>query len=138
MADIHFPTPSIEGPLIPVYSPKPDVYHSRSTERLTQGETYERWKPNDFTIIKDDRGVYHLIGITHPCPDDFIDAYHYNPETLHQSSWQLFHATASAERFSDLLYADSFEQQARSVSMDAAGRTVPGRADGARCPNFCG
>lgn len=99
--------PYIASDYINVYKPKKDVYLGEDTASFRKGAVYDEWITNDFTVIKHD-GEWHMIGITHPKPDEFKDAFTYDSATIHEAEWQLFHAVARSESFGDLLKEDIF------------------------------
>ena len=99
--------PRITSGYVNVYKPKKDIYLGENTQSFKKGESYEHWLPNDFTVAKHG-GEWHIIGITHPKPDGFADAFSYDAGTIHEAEWQLFHAVAQAESLKDVLKEDIF------------------------------
>lgn len=83
--------PQINGPYVRVYKPGKDVFPGPDSEHFKTGVSYADWVPNDHTIVKGPDGCWHLIGITHPKPDDFNPP-SYNPATVHEAEWLFFHA----------------------------------------------
>ncbi len=102
------PRPVRVGEYIPVYQPQPDVYQGEPTQSFTPGQTYQRWIPNDFSILRDGN-TWHMVGITHPQPTGFTDDFHYEGN-VHEAEFQLFHCTAEAENFGVLLRPGSFRE----------------------------
>ena len=104
--------PYIAGDYVNVYAPEPDVFQGPDSCHFGAGQRYERWVPNDFTVLWD--GAYwHLIGITHPCPDWFADSESRPPEggaDVHEAEWQLFHAISQGRTLRDSLIPGGFVQ----------------------------
>ena len=75
-----------------VYRPGADIYRGIDTPSFRNGEKYENWIANDFTMIKDADNCWHAYGITHPKPPAFIDDFHFSGE-IHEAEYQLFHCT---------------------------------------------
>ena len=93
---------------IHVYDPQPDVFDGPDTNRFRAGERYDKWVPNDFSIIYD--GVcWHLFGITHPCPPEFIDS-DSRFDDVHEGEWQLFHAISTGSTLKESLKPGGFRQ----------------------------
>lgn len=86
------------GNYVTVYQPKQDIYQGVDTPHYQHGKSYKDWVVNDFTIVQTEKEL-HLIGITHPKPADYIDGYHYNPETLHEAEYQFYHAVCALPDF---------------------------------------
>ena len=113
--------PFIIGDYTRVYKPSGDVYIGYDSLCFKAGTRYESWIPNDFTAVQTSDGRWHMIGITHPSPPDFIDGTHYNPATVHDAEWQLFHAVSGdllSEPFADevkLLCAHQREGERRDI-----------------------
>lgn len=84
--------PVIDGEYRNIFAPEPAVYRGPNTQNFRNGEKYEQWILNDFTVIRDDNGMLHGIGITHPKPPEFVDAFTPCPN-MHEAENQLFHAT---------------------------------------------
>ncbi len=101
------PIPYRASEYVRVYAPQPDVYTGVQTAHFTPGERFESWICNDFSILHDGDD-WHMVGITHPCPPGFADAFRCNPESLHEAEYQLFHCRAHAGRFEELLRESSF------------------------------
>ena len=100
------PRPVKDGEYIRIYTPQSDVYKGPDTESFKGGTRYDTWLTNDFSVMKDEN-MWHIVGITHPKPCGFIDAFNYSGD-IHEAEYQLFHACAKAESFKELLKADSF------------------------------
>lgn len=102
------PIPYVYGEWKHIYIPKPDVYNGPDTQNYVHGQRYDEWITNDFSILCDGDD-FHIIGITHPRPHDFTDDCHFEPNTVHEAEYQLFHAKATAKNFGDLMLDNSFE-----------------------------
>lgn len=103
----NYSVPKISGEYFNVYKPKEDTYKGEDTASYKNGELYKDWTVNDFSVVHKDNN-WHLIGITHPKPKDFIDDFKNNPYTLHEAEWQLFHCEAEGKNFKDVLHNNSF------------------------------
>ncbi len=101
------PRPVRIGEYVPVYQPQPDVYRGESTPSFRTGQIFNTWITNDFSILQDGN-TWHIVGITHPKPKGFTDDFHYEDD-VHEAEFQLFHCTATAERFGELMYPSSFQ-----------------------------
>jgi hypothetical protein len=72
--DAKPPVPKIAGPFINIYLPQPDVFILPTVTTTAkdgsitykQGETYQDWRSNDHTFIRDNEGRWHCFGITKP------------------------------------------------------------------------
>lgn len=51
-----------------------------------------------------------MVGITHPKLPHFVNAFNYGDTDIHEAEYQLFHAFASAEHFSELIKRNSFTE----------------------------
>jgi len=87
--------PTITSKYIPVYSPSADIFPGPDSAFFKAGASYENWIPNDFTVVRAADKRWHMIGITHPAPADFISHSDYNPASIHDGEWQLFHAVSA-------------------------------------------
>lgn len=110
MNDKAIPRPVRRGPYVPVFRPEGDVYEGVDTPSFLKGTFYPRWIVNDFSAVRY-RGAWHLIGITHPEPPGMTDEFVYDPATVHEAEYQLFHASARGERFAELMRAGSFTEE---------------------------
>lgn len=56
---------------------------------------------------------WHLIGITHPCPEWFREPESIPPASawVHEAEWQLFHAVSTGETLVDSLKPGNFRQE---------------------------
>ena len=97
----RIPFPRLKGEFITVYRPKGDVYRGLPSFFFTPGSYYESWTVNDFSILNDG-GHWHLTGITHPTPPDFVDDFHPG-QSWHDAEHMQFHATARGKTFADLM-----------------------------------
>lgn len=111
-----YPVPKITGPYVPVYTPSADVYNGVDTESFTRRRTYDEWIPNDFSVLYSG-GEWHLVGITHPRPKGFVDAFNYE-SNVHEAEYQLFHAAAKGRLFGDVFFPGSFEDRKKILYPD--------------------
>lgn len=102
----HIPAPRRVSEFKRIYTPSRSVYDGVDTAHFRHGETYD-WVANDFSVLRDG-DEWHIVGITHPYPPFFESAFDFDPETVHEAEYQLFHATAPAKSFSELMRKDSF------------------------------
>lgn len=109
MSNSGFPCPAKNGEYVRIYSPGADVYSGPDTESFKSGEMYEKWIVNDFSVMRSG-DEWHIVGITHPCPEGFKDSFNYSGD-VHEAEYQLFHAAAKAESFSQLFTRDSFSDE---------------------------
>ncbi len=89
----HVLIPVIDGSYRRVYVPASDLYLGIPTDSFTPGKRYDDWIINDFSLIRTKTGVWHAIGITHPRPPYFRDAFDFDLNSVHEAENQLFHAT---------------------------------------------
>jgi len=89
----RYATPRINGPYVRVYIPGEDIFPGPDSEHFQASRSYKEWVPNDFAILKGPDDRWHAIGITHPKPPGF-DPPAYNPRTVHEAEWLLFHAVS--------------------------------------------
>lgn len=101
------PFPILNGEYTTVYRPKGDTYRGENSVYFTNNTYYEDWTVNDFSILNDN-GQWHLVGITHPTPPDFVDEYN-SVKCLHDAENMLFHATAVGDTMADILHKDAFK-----------------------------
>ncbi|MFC2111682.1 family 43 glycosylhydrolase [Bacteroidota bacterium] len=81
-----------------VYNPSGDYFFGPDTENLKEGEWYDEWVPNDHTFVKDEDGLWHIIGITHPLvKTDPLQ------KGIHEGEYASFHAVSSANTFKETL-----------------------------------
>lgn len=120
------PIPYRASEYVRVYAPQPDVYTGVQTAHFTPGERFESWICNDFSILRDGDD-WHMVGITHPCPPGFADAFRCNPESLHEAEYQLFHCRAHAGRFEELLRESSFADALHRLWKSEGRRAVADR-----------
>ncbi|MBO5746940.1 MAG: hypothetical protein J6S13_07615 [Clostridia bacterium] len=102
----RIPYPCINGEFVTVYRPKGDIYKGDDSFYFKKGNYYFNWTVNDFSILND-KSKWHLVGITHPTPPDFIDEFTLT-RALHDAENMMFHATASGETMADILYDSAF------------------------------
>ena len=105
----RIPVPVQTGEWVHIYKPQPDVYLGLDTENFRHGSRYETWITNDFSIIRDD-GMWRMVGITHPKPPAFVDAFNYEAG-VHEAEFQLFHATAVGGDFAEVFREGAFCDQ---------------------------
>jgi outer membrane receptor protein involved in Fe transport len=67
---------------------------------------YDEWIPNDFSILRDG-DTWHMVGITHPKPQGFVDAFNYE-DGVHEAEFQLFHAVCESPCAGDFFREDAF------------------------------
>ena len=88
-----------------VYNPSGDTFFGPDTKHLKEGQWYDEWVPNDHTFVKDEKGSWHIFGITHPLVEtDPLS------KGIHEGENASFHAQSSATNFRETLkkhhYAD--------------------------------
>lgn len=108
----HMKIPYIAGDYIHVYQPQPDVYHGENTTFFRNGERYDNWICNDFSVIHSGTD-WHMIGITHPAPPWFtsLQADMENQKyDVHEAEWQLFHAVSNHATLKESLVPGGFHQ----------------------------
>jgi beta-fructofuranosidase len=93
-------TPTLAGPWINVYQPQPAVYPGPDSPSFRAGQRYERWVPNDFTVIKGPDGRWHALGITHP----------EGGVAVHEAEWLAFNAAAPEGPLAAQLVVGVWEQ----------------------------
>ena len=81
-----------------IYKPAGDHFFGPDTKHLKEGQWYDEWVPNDHTLVKDENGKWHIMGITHPLVES-------NPirEGIHEGEFASFHAISSAASFKETL-----------------------------------
>jgi hypothetical protein len=86
--------PRQAGEYVWIYKPAGDHFYGPDTEHLKMGTWYEEWVPNDHTTVRDTRGRWHIIGITHPLVES-------EPLNLgiHEGEYASFHAISAAVAF---------------------------------------
>jgi len=82
--------PRIVGDYRRIYTPRADVYKGVDTPSFRSGQRYDEWITIDFTFFKGRDGRWHAIGITHPRPPGFRNAFDYTGD-VHEAENQLFH-----------------------------------------------
>ncbi len=92
--------PRLAGPWVNVYQPQPAVYPGPDAPTFRAGQCYERWVPNDFTMIAGPDGRWHALGITHPD----------GGANVHEAEWLAFHAAAPVGPFAAHLREGAWEQ----------------------------
>ena len=107
--DKKYKIPKIESKYVNIYKPKSAIFPGPDSPNFKAGKRYENWVPNDFTIIHG-CGFWHMFGITHPCPSDFISSKEFSHETIHEAEWQLFHAVSPTPDFAGSMFDGSFNQ----------------------------
>ena len=75
--------PVIDGKFVTVYRPQGDVYKGEDTFYFRKNTYYGSWTANDFSILNDN-GTWHLVGITHPTPPDYVDEFTKISGNLHR------------------------------------------------------
>ncbi len=112
----HIPCPKMLGEYVHIYRPLGDTYRAPDAEGYQSGAFYEDWVTNDFSILRDGDD-WHMVGITHPRPEKMVDAFDYEGN-IHDAEFQLFHATATAKSFADLMKPAAFEDEAKILAPD--------------------
>lgn len=110
-----FAVPRVDGPFLRVYQPAEAVYPGPDSEHFHSGRSYAEWVPNDHAIVKGPDGRWHLLGITHPKPDDFQPP-RYNPATVHEAEWLLFHAVAPPGKLKEQLQEGAWRDAAKVLA----------------------
>jgi arabinan endo-1,5-alpha-L-arabinosidase len=105
---VKFQKPYIANKYINIYMPAAGIYKGPDSDCFKSGNDYKNWIANDFTIIKGTDKKWHIFGITHPSPQDFINQYEFDDRHIHDAEWQLFHAVSASENLKDCLYEGSF------------------------------
>jgi beta-fructofuranosidase len=103
--------PVIEGEYVNVYNPSPSVYEGNKTACFEPGQLYDEWIINDFSIIRDDEGFFHIIGITHPKPPLFHNSFDFDEYTVHEAEHQLFHCISPTPSIKECLYENAFREE---------------------------
>ncbi len=87
-----------------IYKPSGDYFFGPDTKYLKEGEWYDDWVPNDHTFVKDDKGIWHIIGITHPLVNS-------DPLStgIHDGEYASFHAMSTASSFKEALKEHHFK-----------------------------
>ena len=106
--------PRITSEYTHIYAPSADIFPCDSAY-FTAGTTYENWVPNDFTVVQSADNAWHMIGITHPAPSDFVSHSDYNPASIHDGEWLLFHAVSKSKsaNLTDVITPHSFTDAAK-------------------------
>ncbi len=103
----RIPVPEFDGEYVKIYEPKGDTYKGENTKSFKDGEFYDEWITNDFSVLKEG-DIWHMVGITHPRPKGFKNEYSFDLSDVHEAEYQLFHATAKGKSFKDVFYKKSF------------------------------
>ena len=103
----RYPIPEFDGDFVNIYCPAGDVYNGIDTTGFRNSQYYEDWITNDFSVLKEG-DLWHIVGITHPRPQGFVDGFDYNPSNIHEAEYQLFHCVAKGENFGDVFCKNSF------------------------------
>ena len=103
------PIPEFCGEYVHIYKPQGDIYRSKDHPIFETGTYFDTWVPNDFSIINHE-GVWHMIGITHPRTPEILYRNEFDREHGHghEAEWQLFHASAKGNSFSDVFSENAF------------------------------
>ena len=101
------PVPYLSGDFVTVYRPSADVYYGLDTQNFRYGERYENWTVNDFSILRDGE-TWHLVGITHPTPPDYVDEFTPVKGDYHEAEHMLFHATAEGTSMASVRHEGAF------------------------------
>ncbi|MHB1454084.1 MAG: glycoside hydrolase family protein [Saccharofermentanales bacterium] len=111
--NVRYSAPFISGEYVNVYQPTADTYKGPDSICFKNSTFYEKWVANDFSMVKGPDNRWHMIGITHPSPDGFINGFEFDGRTLHDAEWQLFHSVGMHEELKDNLYKESFIDQSK-------------------------
>ena len=86
-----------------IYKPAGDYFFGPDTRFLKEGQWYDEWVPNDHTFVKDEEGLWHIIGITHPqVLSDPLQA------GIHDGEYASFHAVSTATGFKETLQENHY------------------------------
>lgn len=107
MRSNRIPRPKRSDEYIHVYKPKAALFMGES-EVFKSNVQYKDWIPNDHCFVKHEEG-WHILGITHPRPDDFINDYEFGV-LVHSDEDQLFHCFGKGS-FKSLMYTDSYIEE---------------------------
>ncbi|HBP37582.1 MAG TPA: hypothetical protein DD640_02355 [Clostridiales bacterium] len=105
--------PEIAGDYVHIYRPVGDIYPGPESRCFMTGKTYDIWVPNDFTVIRGPDDRWHLIGITHPAPPDYVPPDDFCAQTIHDAEWLLFHAASEPGNLRDALQPDSWKDKGK-------------------------
>lgn len=103
------PIPSFDSEYIKIYTPSRSVYKGIDTENFKNGEIYDEWITNDFSVLRDG-DTWHIVGITHPKPPEFKNDFEYGDD-VHEAEFQLFHAVAQGKSFADVFRKEKFNDE---------------------------
>ncbi len=106
----RIPVPRLSTEYVHVYDPSGAVYLGPDTPSFSHGTYYKNWITNDFSVILDQNGVWHAIGIIHPAPPGFRTAFDFDCADVHEAESQFFHVTHRG-KLSELLDGRQMEQQ---------------------------
>lgn len=95
--------PKQDNEFVRVYKPAGDKFFGPDTKYLKEGKWYDEWVPNDHTFVKDEKGKWHIIGITHPLveADPLQDG-------IHDGEFASFHAVSAATNFKEALKEEHY------------------------------
>jgi len=100
------PIPKLAGKFVNIYKPQVDIYTLPTTTSqdgnisYQQGATYQDWRTNDHTFIKDDRNRWHCFGITKPW---------LSGDNGHSAEGLCFHAVAPTGNFAQACTFQSWQ-----------------------------
>lgn len=77
--------PKLAGKYVNVYRPAGDVFPGPNAGPLLKGHYYDEWVANDHCFVRDQRGQWHIFGITHP---------YSGLDEVHAGEYMSFHALA--------------------------------------------
>ena len=112
---VRQPSPQIAGPYVRVYIPGEDIFPGPDSKHFRAGRSYAEWVPNDHAIVKGPDDCWHLFGITHPKPTGFKPPA-YDPATVHEAEWLLFHAVAPKGKLKECLTEGSWRDAPKVLS----------------------
>lgn len=107
--------PVICGKYINIYKPGADIYPGPDSLCFKKDTEYTDWVPNDHAVVRGYDGKWHALGITHPAPPDYIFLSEFNPDTIHDAEWLLFHAETGAGALKDNLTEGAWEEKPKAL-----------------------
>ncbi|GAB6164664.1 hypothetical protein JCM19992_06640 [Thermostilla marina] len=96
------PVPRLAGAYVNVYKPAGDVFPGPDEGELIAGKFYREWVPNDHCFVRDENGVWHAFGITHPRTD---------LDNVHLGENLLFHAAAPPGTLREVLKPEKWRDR---------------------------
>lgn len=102
----NYRTPKLTDRFINIYKPEADIYSLPTVTTpdgnftYIQGETYQNWRTNDHTFIRDHNSRWHCFGITKPWEAG---------DNSHSAEGLCFHAIAPAGTFAQAVQFQSWK-----------------------------